>query len=225
MTLDPPCRVLYRYYISLSSIMGLKINWTKLLLFPIAIEAWNTTPPDIPLQWVDNFKYLGVVIYRQASEFISLNLTPVLRDIRLKLKPCESLLFSLLGPINLLKMKMIPKFTYFFLPSGFLDHFLLDLINYFLLFYGAQKILAISWPPLMRSLNERNLRTSINSTTATSTAGLYVSMFVGFGGGYSSCRGRADIRQYYMVLCQKSYCPVLEETFPAHTFILETIGQ
>lgn len=97
---------------SFSSITGLKVNWTKSLLFPIDIKARNTAPPDISLQWVENFKYLGVVISRQASEFISLNFTPVLKDIRPKLKAWESLSLSQLGSINLLKMKIVPKFTF-----------------------------------------------------------------------------------------------------------------
>lgn len=101
---------------SFSSIMGLKVNWTK-SLFTIHIEARNAAPSDIPLQWVEHFKYLGVVICRQTSEFISLNLTPVLRDMWPKLKAWESLPLSLLGCINLLKMKIIPKFTYYFRHS------------------------------------------------------------------------------------------------------------
>lgn len=89
---------------SFPSITGLKVNWAKSLLFPIDIEARNTALPDIPLQWVENFKYLGVVISCPASEFIYLNLTPVLRDIRPKLKAWESLQLPLLGHINLLKI-------------------------------------------------------------------------------------------------------------------------
>lgn len=64
-------------------VTGLKVNWSKSLLFPIDMEARSTASNDISLLWVENFKYL-VVISLQASEFISLNLTPILEAIGLK---------------------------------------------------------------------------------------------------------------------------------------------
>lgn len=102
---------------SISIVTGLKVNWNKSLLFPIDMEACSTASNDIPLQWVENFKYLGVVISRQASDFFPLNLTLILGDIGSKLKVWKSLPLSLLGYIILLKMKIIPKFLYLFRHS------------------------------------------------------------------------------------------------------------
>lgn len=73
---------------SFSTVTGLKVNWAKLLLFPIDTEAPSMAPNDIPLQWVENFKYLGVIISCQSSEFISLNLT-YLRRYRVKAESVE----------------------------------------------------------------------------------------------------------------------------------------
>lgn len=42
-----------------SSITGLKVNWAESLLFPIDPGARSTAPQDVPLQWVENFRYLG----------------------------------------------------------------------------------------------------------------------------------------------------------------------
>lgn len=96
---------------SFSIVTGLKVNWSKSLLFPIDMEARRTASNDIPLQWVENFKYLGV------AEFIPLNLTQILGDIGSKLKVWKSRPLSLLGRINLLNMKITPKFIYLFRHS------------------------------------------------------------------------------------------------------------
>lgn len=65
-----------------------------------------------PVQWVDKFTYLGKVISRQNSDYMELNLDPVLAGIKPKLRGWSNLTLSLLGHINLLKMKILPKFTY-----------------------------------------------------------------------------------------------------------------
>ena len=97
---------------SFSAVTGLRVNWSKSLLFPIDPAARTTAPSDIPLQWVESFKYLGLVISRQASDFLPLNLSPVVQETRMRLKAWESLPLSLLGRINLIKMKILPKFIY-----------------------------------------------------------------------------------------------------------------
>lgn len=102
---------------SFSSVTGLRVNWTKSLLFPIDPAARDTAPTDIPLQWVENFKYLGVVVARRASDYLPLNLSPVVQETQKRLKSWESLPLSILGRINLFKMKILPKFTYLFRHS------------------------------------------------------------------------------------------------------------
>lgn len=86
---------------SFSIVTGLRVNWMKSLLFPLGPVTRATASTDTPLQWVENFKYLGVVVSRQASDYISLNLA---------LRRCdngwESRPLSFLGCINLLKMNI-----------------------------------------------------------------------------------------------------------------------
>lgn len=74
---------------SFSSVTGFKVNWKKSLLFPIEPVARTNAPPDLPLQWVESFRYLGVVVSRKASDFISLNLSPVYQEVWLKLNAWE----------------------------------------------------------------------------------------------------------------------------------------
>lgn len=62
---------------SFSPVYGLKVNWTKSLLSPIDPAAQATAPPDLYLQWADQFKYLGVVIYHQASDLPAFSLSLV----------------------------------------------------------------------------------------------------------------------------------------------------
>lgn len=71
---------------SFATFTGLKVNWSKSLLLPIDQAAKTTTPPDTPLQWVDTFKYLEVLISSQASDFLSLNLVTVLLEVKANLK-------------------------------------------------------------------------------------------------------------------------------------------
>lgn len=100
-----------------AGVTGLKVNWSKSILFPIDQAAKTTSSPDCSLKWVETFKYLGVHISTQAADFISLNLTPILLDTKTKLKTWSNLPLSVWGRVNLLKMKIIPKFTYLFRHS------------------------------------------------------------------------------------------------------------
>lgn len=71
-------------------ITGLWVNWSKSLSFPIDPTAREIASPDLPLQWVEHVRYLGFEISRQASDYIALNLSPVVQEVQLKLKAWES---------------------------------------------------------------------------------------------------------------------------------------
>ena len=63
-----------------SGFTGLKVKWDKSLLFAIDQGAQDTATSDLPLRWVTEFKYLGIIISRQAEEYKKLNLDPVLQE-------------------------------------------------------------------------------------------------------------------------------------------------
>lgn len=100
-----------------AEVTGLRVNWSKSILFPIDQAAKTTSPSHYPLQWVETFKYLGVHISTQEKDYISLNLAPVLLEIKKKFKTWGNLPLSVWGRVNLLKMKIIPKFIYLFRHS------------------------------------------------------------------------------------------------------------
>lgn len=100
-----------------SAFTGLRVNWHKSQFFPVDEGARSSSYPSLPLQCVDHFTYLGIVISRHSKDFVSLNLNPVIAGVKTKLKAWSNLPLSLIGRINLLKMKVLPKFTYIFRNS------------------------------------------------------------------------------------------------------------
>lgn len=79
--------------------------------------ARSSSPTSLLLQWVDHFTYQGIVVFRHSKDFVRLNLDPVLAGVKTKLKAWNNLPLSLIGCINRLKMKVLPKFTYIFKNS------------------------------------------------------------------------------------------------------------
>lgn len=90
------------------------MNWSKSLLFAIDSEAKGSMVPDLQLQWAVEFTYPGAQISRDVNSYIPLNLSPVVKQVRAKLKAWENIPLSLLGCVNLIKMKILPKFNYLF---------------------------------------------------------------------------------------------------------------
>lgn len=103
-----------------ASFLGLKINWDKSQILPI-----DPIPPvvrdlTLPLQWLTQFKYLGVQVTNMAegvqvtnmADFITLNFAPLLGLSKAKFDLCQSLPLLLIGRINLIKMKLHPVFLY-----------------------------------------------------------------------------------------------------------------
>lgn len=82
------------------------------ILFPIYLSAITLyAPRNIQLQWVNKFTYLGVLVSRNATDCIAVNLMPVIHDVKLKLKTWHNLPLSLLGHINLLRIKVFENTT------------------------------------------------------------------------------------------------------------------
>lgn len=82
---------------SFAPITGLKVNWSKSLLFPIDPATREQASPDLLLLWVEHFCYLGVKISRKATDYMTLNLSPVIQEVRQRLNAWEYLPLSLLG--------------------------------------------------------------------------------------------------------------------------------
>lgn len=99
---------------------GIRINWSKSIIFPLDPQVRDPSI-EVPLLWVDQFKYLGIQVRRELISFIDLNLLPVLSQLWTRCASWASLPLNLMGRINLLKMLYLPKFLYIFRKQPYLD--------------------------------------------------------------------------------------------------------
>ncbi|XP_041429991.1 protein max isoform X1 [Xenopus laevis] len=93
---------------------GLRVNWGKSLVFPIDSGAQRDMRHGPLLQWVDSFRYLGIEIHKDTKKYVDLNLTPLIRSLKLKVQNWANLPLSLPGRINILKLIFLPKLLYAF---------------------------------------------------------------------------------------------------------------
>lgn len=92
---------------------GIRINWGKSVLFPLH-SGVAPLHLDAQLCRVSQFRYLGVEIHRDLKQFIGLNLTPVMARVTHQFSSWKTLPLSPVGRVNLIKMSILPKFTYLF---------------------------------------------------------------------------------------------------------------
>lgn len=87
----------------------LRINRTKLVLFPV-LGAYPNTPESNPLQIAaSNFKYLGMQITTAQEAFNSLNFHPVLQEFEIYINPWILLPVSLMWIMACLKWYNYPN--------------------------------------------------------------------------------------------------------------------
>lgn len=96
-----------------ASFSGLRVNWGKSSILPIDEGARVGASPVLQLQWVSSIKYLGVKITAKVQDYFSLNLLPLITLLKQKVQAWAMLPLSLIGRINLLKMKLLPVILYF----------------------------------------------------------------------------------------------------------------
>lgn len=70
--------------------------------------------PLLALMCVTEYRYLGVQITRDVSQYYLRNLLPLLSLPKNRWLAWSGLLLNLLGHINLFKMMLLPKFNYLF---------------------------------------------------------------------------------------------------------------
>lgn len=97
---------------------GIHINWSKSVMFPLDSGARRMASAS-SLHWVDKFRHLGVQVSWDLTAFTVKNVYPLLLLLREQGASWANLPLSFLGHINLIKMMILPKFTYVFrkLPS------------------------------------------------------------------------------------------------------------
>lgn len=92
------------------------MNWGKSSILPLDEGAREQADPDLPLKW-DSITYLGVKITANCTEYVSINLMPLLAFFKQRALAWQKLPLSLIGRINLLKMKILPAILYFLRPE------------------------------------------------------------------------------------------------------------
>lgn len=86
---------------------GFSINWDKSVLMPLDPLLCPLPGCAWVVEVVKKFRYLGVQISPDPTEYICLNLLPILTKFREK---CSLLPLSVAGRINLVKMVWAPSF-------------------------------------------------------------------------------------------------------------------
>lgn len=105
---------------------GVKVNWDKLLLFPLSGGS-QLVNPQTPLQQVFRFKYLGIHIQRDPLKYLDDNVYPVLQQFICNCNVWKNLPLTPVGRVNLIKMSFLPKFLYVSrhspvpIPAAFFD--------------------------------------------------------------------------------------------------------
>lgn len=92
---------------------AVRINWSKSVNFPLDDQASALASPS-PLHWLSQFKYLGVVVTRDITQFFTRNILPLLTLLKEKCSAWSGLPLNLLGRINNFKMVLLQKFNYLF---------------------------------------------------------------------------------------------------------------
>lgn len=82
-------------------------------MFPLHYRA-GPMNADGQLRRVSQFRYLGVEIHRDLKQYIPHNLSPVVNQLSQKCTTWKSLPLTPVGRVNLVKMSILPKFTYLF---------------------------------------------------------------------------------------------------------------
>lgn len=91
----------------------LKVNWNKSSNLPLDAGARDIADPALSLKWVSQIRYLGVKVTVHVANYMPLNLTPLLTFFKKKVQAWQRLPLSLLGRVNLLKMKVLLVILYF----------------------------------------------------------------------------------------------------------------
>lgn len=96
------------------ALSGFSINWNKSVLMPIDPITSPLPECTAMVQVVSSFRYLGIQISLDVSQYKSLNLLPLLAKFRDKSNAWCKLPLSVVGRINLIKMECAPQLMYIF---------------------------------------------------------------------------------------------------------------
>lgn len=97
------------------TISGYKINLTKSNALLINSSVSNRLKAISPFTWAQSsFKYLGVNVALKLKDLYLINYIPLLKKIKEELEHWKLLPISFLGRTNVIKMNVLPRFSYLF---------------------------------------------------------------------------------------------------------------
>lgn len=97
------------------TISGYKINLTKSIALLINSSVSNRLKAISPFTWAQSsFKYLGVNVALKLKDLYLINYIPLLKKIKEELEHWKLLPISFLGRTNVIKMNVLPRFSYLF---------------------------------------------------------------------------------------------------------------
>lgn len=97
------------------TISGYKINLTKSNALLINSSVSNRLKAISPFTWAQSsFKYIGENVAPKLKDLYLINYIPLLKKIKEELEHWKMLPISFLGRINVIKMNVLPRFSYLF---------------------------------------------------------------------------------------------------------------
>lgn len=79
---------------------GWNVNWSRSFILPLDAGAKEKADHSLPLKWVSSITYLGVKITTDSTDYLTLNLVPLLTFFKQKAQAWQRLPLSLIGRIN-----------------------------------------------------------------------------------------------------------------------------
>lgn len=109
----PSLEAVFEILCTFAKFSGLRVNWEKSNIMAIHDGAQAQTSPLVPIAWVSEVKYLGVRVTPKVTDYLQLNLMPILTKVKIQLDAWKHLPFSLIDRVDLIKIKILPVFLYF----------------------------------------------------------------------------------------------------------------
>lgn len=111
---DGSLKNMMRLITDFGSLSGFTINCNKSVLMPL--DPLPNPLPDLAgtVQVVTEFRYLGIQVTPDPSQYITLNMVPLLRKFRSKCLAWTKLPLSVTGRANLIQMVWAPQLLYIF---------------------------------------------------------------------------------------------------------------
>ena len=127
---------------------GFTINWEKSVFMPLSNGLDSSFLRNLPFRvTLDHFSYLGINIPRNPKLLFKLNYMDLIDRLKCMIDKWKLLPLSLIGRVNIVKMVLLPKFTYLFqnVPIFLTSSFFKDVR----LYYHAHR-LGLQAPPVFQ---------------------------------------------------------------------------